>query len=199
MTHRAKVGPPELFDVIGAQQFCVMVGLGLRENHRLLDVGCGCLRGGRFFIPYLMRGAYCGLEPDMDLLDDGIAIEVGQSQINERAPEFHTFSDFRLTRIPGLFNYVLAQSILTHAGPDLMPLIFSEAAKVLVDGGALAATWFDGAGDATEEGWHGRNVMTYTASTMAAWALAAGFDRLDVLDVKHPMGQTWFAARKGSG
>jgi len=197
MTHRARVGPAELFDVIGAQQFCVLAGLGLREYHRLLDVGCGCLRGGRFFIPYLMRGAYCGLEPDMDLLDDGIAIEVGQSQINERAPEFHHFDDFRLTRIPGLFNYVLAQSILSHTGPDLMPLIFSEAAKVLVSGGIFTGTWFKGDEDEVDEGWYPGRAMRYRDWTMSSAALNAGFSTFEILSAKHPMGQTWFAARKG--
>jgi len=39
--------------------------------------------------------------------------------------------------------------------------------------------------------------VVYTASTMAKWALGAGFSRLDVQHVKHPMGQTWFVARKG--
>ena len=196
MTHRAKVGPAEWFDVIGAQQLCVLVSLGLRENHRLLDVGCGCLRGGRFFIPYLMRGAYCGLEPDMDLLDDGITLEVGQSQINEKAPEFHTFSDFRLGRIPGLFNYVLAQSILSHTGPDLMPLIFSEAARVLIGGGIFAGTWFQGDEDEVDEGWFPGRAMRYRDWTMSSAALDAGFSTFQVLDVKHPVGQAWFVARK---
>ena len=195
MNHRAKVGPKHLFDVIGAQQFCVLVNAGLREKHRLLDVGCGCLRGGRFLIPYLAAGNYCGLEPDTELLTDGIADEVGYEQIAHKRPEFYHFDDFRLSRIPGQFDYVLAQSILSHAGCDLVPLIFHEAAKVLVDGGAFAATWFDGPSDTTRQGWWGGR-MVYTASTMAAWALAAGFSRFDVLDAVHPMKQTWFVARK---
>jgi len=194
--HRAKVGPAEYFDVIGAQQFCVMVSLGLREHHRLLDVGCGCLRGGRFFIPYLMRGAYCGLEPDKELLDAGIAMEVGRGVVYHKRAEFRYFNDFRLSRIPDPFDYVLAQSILTHAGPDLAPVIFDEVFKVLVDGGVFAATWFDGVDDCTADGWHGGERLRYRPSTMAGWALAAGFSRLDVLDVRHPMGQTWFVARK---
>ena len=197
--HRAKVGPAEYFDVIGAQQFCVMVSLGLREHHRLLDVGCGCLRGGRFFIPYLGPDCYYGVEPDRELLDAGIEHELGDFWPRRKWPVFWHFDDFRLSRIPGLFNYVLAQSILTHAGCNLVPVIFDEAFKVLADGGAFAATWFDGLGDATMDGWHSGLRVVYTASTMARWALAAGFSRLDVLDVRHPMGQTWFVARKGSG
>ena len=200
MTHRAKVGPAELFDVIGAQQFCVLAGLGLREHHRLLDVGCGCLRGGRFFIPYLGRGNYCGLEPDTELLKAGMALEVGPSQIEEKRPQFYTFHDFRLTSIAGrfgLFDYVLAQSILSHTGPALLALVFQEAYGVLVDGGTFAATWFQGDEDETDEGWYPGRAMRYRDWTVSGLALDAGFSGLKVLDVKHPMGQTWFAVKKG--
>ena len=196
MHHRARVGPKEFFDIIGAQQFCVLVGQGLRERHRLLDVGCGCLRGGRFLIPYLGRGNYCGLEPNRELLDAGIAIELGRGMAHFKRPEFHYFDDFRLSRIPVAFDYVLAQSILSHAGCDLVPVIFSEAFQVLAGGGAFVATWFDGASDMTDGGWYPGRIIVYTASTIARWALAAGFSRLDVLDVRHPMGQMWFVARK---
>ena len=51
--YRAYVGSPKAYDVTAATQFALMVGLGLREDHTLLDIGCGSLCGGRLFIPYL--------------------------------------------------------------------------------------------------------------------------------------------------
>ena len=198
MDHRAKVGPAEYFDLIGAQQFCVLVNLGLRAHHRLLDVGCGCLRGGRFLIPYLAWGNYYGLEPDRQLLNEGIRSELGGFWLPRRAPEFHQFADFRLSRISESFDYILAQSILSHAGWDIAWTIFKEAGKALADQGIFAATWFQGEEEANLNGWHGRSIVRYQDSTMADMALASGFQSLQVLDVKHPMGQTWFAARKGA-
>ena len=53
--YRAYVGSPKAYDVTAATQFALMVGLGLREDHTLLDIGCGSLCGGRLFIPYLLR------------------------------------------------------------------------------------------------------------------------------------------------
>ena len=185
-----------MFDVIGAQQFCVLASLGLREHHRLLDVGCGCLRGGRFFVPYLDIGNYCGLEPDEKLLDDGIFKELGRELGRWRVPVFYHFYDFHLSRIRGTFDYVLAQSILSHAGKDIAETLFSEAYKVLVDSGAFVATWFDGLQDTTVDGWHPASRIRYRDSTMAEMAMGAGFENLQVLDVRHPMGQTWFVARK---
>ena len=194
MTHRARVGPAHLFDIIGAQQFCVLTGLGLREYHRLLDVGCGCLRGGRFFIPYLGRGNYVGLEPERELLDAGIALEVGRGVVYHKRAEFRYFDDFRLSRLFRKFDFVLAQSILTHAGRDIAATLFDETYKVLVDGGQFVGTFFQGDADTDFMGWGG--TVGYTDSTVARMALEVGFDSLELLDVEHPMGQTWFVARK---
>jgi len=54
------VGSIEMYDSIGRSQFDLLLSLGLRPNHYLLDIGCGCLRGGRFYIPYLDPGHYFG-------------------------------------------------------------------------------------------------------------------------------------------
>jgi len=203
VTHRAKVGPEELFDLIGAQQFCVLVGQGLRAHHRLLDVGCGCLRGGRFFIPYLDSGNYCGVEPDKELVNEGIAVELGQFWMGQKAPVFWHFDDWELSRLadmgrkfgsPADFEYVLAQSILSHAGRDIAATLFDETYKVLVDGGQFVGTFFQGDADTDFMGWGG--TVGYTDSTVARMALEVGFDSLELLDVEHPMGQTWFVARK---
>jgi len=198
VNHRAKVGPPEYFDLIGAQQFCVLVNLGLRAHHRLLDVGCGCLRGGRFLIPYLDKRHYMGLEPDTALLDAGLSDELGWDMHCSKRPIFYHFSDFQLSAIRESFDYILAQSILSHAGWDIAWTIFKEAGKALADQGIFAATWFQGEEEANLNGWHGGRIVRYRDSTMADMALASGFQSLQVLDVKHPMGQTWFAARKGA-
>lgn len=48
--YRAFVGPPAKYDVMGALQLSVLTSLGLRQEHKLLDVGCGSLRAGRFFL-----------------------------------------------------------------------------------------------------------------------------------------------------
>jgi hypothetical protein len=39
--HRAVVGPFDQYDVMGATQIALLFALGLRQTHRLLDIGCG--------------------------------------------------------------------------------------------------------------------------------------------------------------
>lgn len=196
--YRAKVGPPDMFDIIGAQQFCMAVSQGLREHHRLLDVGCGGLRGGRFFITYLDVGNYVGIEPDVDLLQYGKEAEVGLDTIKRKSPYFFTFDTFMLSRAPkqSYHDFVLAQSILTHAGEDLIPTIFGEAYLALAPGGRFIGTFFEGSQE-NKAGWLGNQVAVYDRLKLKNIADIVGFIDFSTLISNHPMGQTWFAARKG--
>ena len=66
LDYREYVGTSERYDIGGAIQFNLLTTLGLREHHRLLDVGCGSLRAGRLFIPYLLKGSVLrNRAPDM--------------------------------------------------------------------------------------------------------------------------------------
>ena len=69
-------------------QFNLLTFLGLREHHYLLDVGCGSLRGGRLFISYLLTGRYFGIEPNRQLIKDGIENELGEGIIPVKRPVF---------------------------------------------------------------------------------------------------------------
>ena len=44
---RAYVGPPQDYDLIGGIQFSLLLAAGLRETHRVVDVGCGSLNLAR--------------------------------------------------------------------------------------------------------------------------------------------------------
>jgi hypothetical protein len=57
---------------MGAYQFEYLLRLGLRERDSLLDIGCGSLRGGRLFIPYLLPGRYHGIDRDVSLIQEGL-------------------------------------------------------------------------------------------------------------------------------
>jgi hypothetical protein len=39
---------------------------------KVLDLGCGCLRGGYWLIHLLEPGCYCGIEPNQVMLAAGI-------------------------------------------------------------------------------------------------------------------------------
>ena len=199
--HRSKVGPGELYELIGAHQFCVMIKLGLRDHHRLLDLGCGSLRGGKYFINYLGKGNYTGIEPDIDLVAAGVEHELTGEVLALKRPTFHYWDDFlwaeRLEGMYGLkFDFVLAQSILTHAGRGLVDQIAEDAYLSLVPGGVFAATFFTSMSDSNAEGWLGNGVAGYTEAYMKSVMTGVGFDSAEIRNLGHPVGQIWVIAIK---
>ena len=51
--HREAVGG--LWDEMGRLQFDFLVAQGLQPHHKMLDIGCGSMRGGRHFVNHLER------------------------------------------------------------------------------------------------------------------------------------------------
>ncbi len=53
---------------LGQMQFDYLIEHGLRPGHRMLDIGCGNLRGGWRFIDHLDTGHYYGIDISPDIL-----------------------------------------------------------------------------------------------------------------------------------
>src|SRR5579859_2289209 len=113
--YRAYVGPPRDYDLISAITFNLLTSAGLRQQHRLLDIGCGSLRSGRLFIPYLDAGNYVGVEPNAWLVQDGILNETGEDIIRLKRPVFSHACTLAEFREPLQLDYAVAQSIFSHA------------------------------------------------------------------------------------
>jgi SAM-dependent methyltransferase len=195
--YRAYVGPPEDYDLIAAMTFNLLTTLGLRQNHSLLDVGCGSLRIGRLLIPYLNRGKYFGIEPAEWLVAAGIKHELGEAMVETKRPTFFfTDSPGILARANISFDFALAQSIFSHCGLDLIKAWLSAISRSLAQDGALLATFLIGEEDSAQTGWIYPGCVNYRPTTMRQTAAEAGL-RFELLDWKHPR-QTWalFAAPK---
>ena len=188
--YRAYVGPPADYDLVSAMAFNLLTHLGLRQHHRVLDIGCGSLRIGRLLIPYLNRGGYTGIDPNRWLIDDGIAREVGESQVSIKSPRFVVADSARSLVDEGArFEFLLAQSIFSHTGPDLFARWLGEAAKLLTDDGALVATYLPDASDTTASGWVYPDCVGYTRARVDALAKEAGLHTVS-LGWHHPR-QSW--------
>ena len=139
--YTAYVGPPSDYDYMGATQFRLLCALGLRDHHRLLDFGCGSLRAGRFFIPYLLPGHYYGIEPNSWLIEEAIRKELGADQIQIKRPEFSHHDNFDCSVFGVEFDYIVAQSIFSHCGVDLVRKGLSAFAESLSPNGLAAVTF----------------------------------------------------------
>jgi len=201
--YRSYVGPPDEYDVMGATQFCLLTALGLREWHSVLDVGCGSLRLGRLLIPYLEAGNFSGLEPNRWLVDDAIARHVGTELASLKSPQFFWHDDFDLVRCGDQFDFIIAQSILSHCSSDLVQRIFAQTQRVISDNGIFVFTAID---ENSAFGGHvDGNIATgwvYPECTRFTYeglmAMAAEYDlQLVPLPWFHAR-QSWYAAAKSA-
>jgi SAM-dependent methyltransferase len=142
--HRAHVGVHEDYDLGSAIQFNLLTTLGLRDYHYLLDIGCGSLRAGRLFIPYLLPGRYFGIEPLDWLLKAGIEKELGQSVIELKKPVFSNDDNFTLSTFDRQFDFIIAQSIFSHASQAQISRCLAEAKRVMKPTSIFAATFVEG-------------------------------------------------------
>lgn len=188
---RAFVGPPEQYDVVGANQFMLLVMLGLREHHDVLDIGCGSLRLGKLLLPYLEPGRYCGVEPEQWLVDEGIEQELGADFVARRRPEFRYSHDFPLTSFGRRFDYLVAQSIFSHASVDQIEQCMAAAADALEPDGRFVATFVVGDSDYRGHQWVYPECVTYTPERIERFGRDVGLRALQ-LTYPHPGQQTWY-------
>jgi SAM-dependent methyltransferase len=192
--YRAFVGPPDEYDTVGASQFRLLTTLGLREQHKLLDFGCGSLRAGRLLIPYLGDGKYVGLDPERWLIEDAIGREIGESMVALKRPIFHHFDDFAADRCGTDFDYILAHSILSHTGKDLFRRALASFRRALSPTGlALITVLHAEPGQDAEvegDGWIYPECVRYSRAALHELFREAGL-AARLIPWRHPR-QAWY-------
>jgi hypothetical protein len=139
--HRDYVGG--LWDVLGRLQFDFLLAQGLRPHHYLLDIGCGCLRGGVHFIRYLEPGHYLGIDKEPALLEAGVARELGRDLFESRRPRLLASADFDFAQFGQLVDFALAQSVFTHLPPPHIRACLGRLRPCTGPGGCFFATFFE--------------------------------------------------------
>ena len=172
--YQAYVGPPGQYDFMGASQFRLLTSLGLRAGHNVLDFGCGSLRAGRFLIAYLEKGRYFGIEPNAWLIDEAVKLEIGADLVRIKKPRFDHNSDFAADVFHVDFDYILAQSVFSHAGPDLVQAGLQSFRDALKPRGLIAATFVEGDEDCCQQGWVYPDCVAYRPQTIHSMAQTAG-------------------------
>lgn len=190
--HRAYVGPPRDYDLIAALTAGLLFATGLRETHRLVDVGCGSLRVGRLLIPYLREGNYFGVEPERRLVEEGIEKELGRGVVELKRPSFRYVSDFSLSGFEIPFDFAVAQSVFSHTYPDLFAEALRGIARVLAPKGLLLATFVEGEETPEGSGWLYPENVPYHWPEVRRLAREAGLVARRVR-WPHPR-QRWFVA-----
>ncbi len=190
--YRAYVGAPENYDLLSAAQFNLLTRLGLREYHRVLDIGCGSLRVGKLLIPYLLPQHYYGIEPNGWLLDEGISREIGKDLIRLKQPHFNHDNNFTLSIFGEQFDFLLAQSIFSHTSISQLKRCLSEAGKVMKPTSVFLATYLPGETNYQGTEWVYPQCITYTPKFLEEITGQFGLSTIH-LPWAHPGDQHWIA------
>jgi hypothetical protein len=183
--HRAYVGPPDRYDLMGHLQLKTMIGVGLLPDSYMLDIGCGSLRAGKRFIPYLEPEHYFGIEPNQWLLDEGIEKELGRATFEEKRPTFSNDTNFTLTEFGVKFDFMMAQSIFTHAAGHQIDRCLSQARACMKENGVMIANFMEGDSDYEGSEWVYPGCCKYTLGYFEAMANKHGL-RCEVLTLPEP-------------
>jgi hypothetical protein len=134
-------GPAKLFDSAGREQLTVLLEHELTFASTVLDIGCGPLRGGRWIMPLLDRGHYCGLEPQRQLVERGLRDSLAPGIADLKAPRFDHNDRFDFSVFGTRFTHFLARSIWTHAGKPQMETMLDGFAAHGSDDAVLLASF----------------------------------------------------------
>jgi 2-polyprenyl-3-methyl-5-hydroxy-6-metoxy-1,4-benzoquinol methylase len=137
--HRKFVGG--LWEQIGRLQYDFLIEQGLKPFHKLLDVGCGCLRGGIYYIQYLDEGNYCGLDINHSLIQAGM-VELKEAGLEEKHPKLLVDDSFRLNKFNEKFDFMVSVSLFTHLPMNMIIRCLSAVKQQLKPNGIYFSSFF---------------------------------------------------------
>lgn len=132
------------WDIFGPLQLSFMQSEGLLPHHKLLDVGCGCFRGGISFIPYLTQNNYYGLDINDRFLENGYKNEIERLHLETKFPKRNVVvtDQFDATVFSEMFDYAFSLSLWTHLSYPIIDDCLKNIMKVLKPGGSYYTTAF---------------------------------------------------------
>ena len=112
----ALVGPAHLWKMKQDFQISFLKSQGLKPNHKLMDIGCGTLRGGIPLISYLEKSNYCGLEVRDAVLEEGKK-ELKEQNLENKDPQLICFKEFNAA-------FAMIRALLPSSKLDIVLFFF---------------------------------------------------------------------------
>lgn len=139
---------------------------------------------------YLLPTHYFGIEPEKWLIEEGIKNELGEDLIKIKAPVFSYDDNFTCTKFGQKFDFILAQSIFSHASEAQIIRCMSEVKECMKPTSIFVATFVRGEKNYTGEKWVYPGCVAYTLGRMVEMA-----EELEMIckpiNWPHPNQQTW--------
>lgn len=186
-THREMVGG--LWEQVGTLQFEYIKSQGLKPQDNMLDIGCGCLRGGRHFIRYLDKGKYYGIDKQTELLEAG-KNEIGAEVLVNKQPVLVQSDSFDFSVVVSPPRFAVAQSVFTHLNPSDIILCLRNLRDVSDADTQFFCTFFEAEKKVLNMfNSHSSRKFDYTINQMEGFAKKSGWKMEYVGDWGHPREQ----------
>jgi len=145
--HRQLIGG--LWEELGALQFDFLLAHGLKPEHTLIDIGCGCLRAGVRIVPYVNPGNYVGIDSNRSLLEAGYKKEIIPLGLASRLPRSNLveMDDFSFESLGRRFDFALAQSVFSHLTFNHIRQCLENLPIAMRSGAVFFATFFESPDD----------------------------------------------------
>ena len=180
------VGPS--WEKIGKLQFDYLVALGMKPHHRMLDIGCGTLRGGRHAIRYLDSGNYTGMDLSPKAIEYGHQL-VEEEGLCDKRPRLLVSAnkDLKFSEFDGeTFDFLMAQSVFTHLKPEHIEECFRHIVGIMDAGSIFSFTY----NQASTREQTGQKSFVYPWSFLTSLAEKVGVTLEDCAGrYDHPTGQ----------
>lgn len=142
--HDPKNAVGGMWEELGQLQFSFLTQQGLKPTNTMLDFGCGALRGGLHFIGYLETNNYWGIDISREILENGKRF-LREAGLESKKPTLLVVKDLSFDALKGKkFDYILAQSVLSHMTLSDIEICFKNIRKVMHNKSIFFATYHDG-------------------------------------------------------
>jgi len=203
--HRNFIGG--MWEEIGQLQFEFLLKMGLNPHHKLLDIGCGSLRGGVHFVNYLESGRYHGTDINNSLIEAGKE-ELRLAGLEHKKARLLVDDSFALHRFGEQFDFMVSISVFTHLPMNIIIRALVNAGKNLAPGGKYFASFFRAPSSAWLESLshepggvvthYDMDPFHYSVEEMEYMAELAGLDVEIIGNWDHPRDQEMVVFRRRS-
>ena len=133
--------PLERFETRGREQLIYLLRAGLTPSSKVVDLGCGVLRGGYWLVHFLDSGCYCGIEPHQGRLRIGIESILEPETLHIKQPRFDSNALFDTSVFGEKFDFFLAYSIWTHASKRQIVMMLESFLRDSTETGVFLLTY----------------------------------------------------------
>jgi hypothetical protein len=134
-------GPLEEFEIVGRLQLITLLRHGVYPHSRVVDIGCGCLRGGYWLIHFLNPDCYCGIEPNAEMLRAGQEALLEPGLLEAKRARFDSNDRFDTGVFGEKFDFFLARSVWTHASKKQIGLMLDAFDRDAAPDGQLLTSY----------------------------------------------------------